>query len=102
MNMITIRCDFVYLNEYINKERRNKYAAAKVKDDLTNEVAWQCKMARCTKPKGKVDMMFRWHVKGHHDSDNIAFAKKFVFKMIALSLYDIWQIIFTETCQKMT
>lgn len=78
MNMITIRCDFVYLNEYINKERRNKYAAAKVKDDLTNEVAWQCKMARCTKPKGKVDMMFRWHVKGHHDSDNIAFAKKFV------------------------
>ena len=23
-------------------------------------------------------MMFRWHVKGRHDSDNIAFAKKFV------------------------
>lgn len=78
MNMITIICDFVYLNEYINKERRNKYAAAKVKDDLTNEVAWQCKAVRCAKPIGKVDMMFRWHVKGRHDSDNIAFAKKYV------------------------
>ena len=23
-------------------------------------------------------MLFKWHVKGRHDSDNIAFAKKFV------------------------
>ena len=77
-NTIRIYCDFVYLNEYINTERRNKYAAAKIKDKLTNEVAWQCKSKRCHKPTGKVDMIFKWHVKGRHDSDNIAFAKKFV------------------------
>ena len=53
VNTIRIYCDFVYLNEYINTERRNKYAAAKVKEDLTNEVAWQCKRARVSKPTGK-------------------------------------------------
>lgn len=78
INVIRIYCDFVYLNEYINTERRNKYAAAKIKDKLTNEVAWQCKSKRCHRPIGKVDMIFKWHVKGRHDSDNIAFAKKFV------------------------
>ena len=78
VNTIRIYCDFVYLNEYINTERRNKYAAAKIKDKLTNEVAWQCKSKRCHRPIGKVDMIFKWHVKGRHDSDNIAFAKKFV------------------------
>lgn len=78
INVIRIYCDFVYLNEYINTERRNKYAAAKIKDKLTNEVAWQCKSKRCHKPTGKIDMIFKWHVKGRHDSDNIAFAKKFV------------------------
>lgn len=78
VNTIRIYCDFVYLNEYINTERRNKYAAAKIKDKLTNEVAFQCKLKRFEKPQGKVDMIFKWHVKGRHDSDNIAFAKKFV------------------------
>lgn len=68
----------MYLNEYINTERRNKYAAAKIKDKLTSAVAWQCKAKQCHKPTGKVDMIFKWHVKGRHDSDNIAFAKKFV------------------------
>lgn len=78
VNTIRIYCDFVYLNEYINTERRNKYAAAKIKDNLTSEVAWQCKDKLLDKPVGKVDMIFKWHVKGRHDSDNIAFAKKFV------------------------
>lgn len=78
VNTIKIECDFVYLNEYINTERRNKYAAAKIKDKLTSAVAWQCKAKQCHKPTGKVDMIFKWHVKGRHDSDNIAFAKKFV------------------------
>ena len=78
VNTIKIECDFVYLNEYINTERRNKYEAAKIKDKLTSAVAWQCKAKQCHKPTGKVDMIFKWHVKGRHDSDNIAFAKKFV------------------------
>lgn len=78
VNTIRIYCDFVYLNEYINTERRNKYAAAKIKDNLTDEVAFQCGLKRFEEPQGKVDMIFKWHVKGRHDSDNIAFAKKFV------------------------
>lgn len=78
MNTLRIACDFVYLNEYINKERQNKYVAAKIKDDLTNQVMYQCLQSRWIRPKGKVDMLFKWHVKGRHDSDNIAFAKKYV------------------------
>ena len=85
VNTIKIECDFMYLNEYINTERRNKYAAAKIKDKLTNEVAWQCKSKRCHRPIGKVDMIFKWHVKGRHDSDNIAFAKKFVLDGMVLA-----------------
>lgn len=77
-NILRIACDFVYLNEYINKERQNKYVAAKIKEDLTNQVMYQCLQCRWIRPKGKVDMLFKWHVKGRHDSDNIAFAKKFV------------------------
>ena len=77
-NALRIECDFVYLNEYINKERQNKYVAAKIKEDLTNQVMYQCLKRRWIRPKGKVDMLFKWHVKGRHDSDNIAFAKKFV------------------------
>ena len=52
--------------------------AAKIKDDLTNQVMYQCLKSKWIRPKGKVDMLFKWHVKGRHDSDNIAFAKKYV------------------------
>lgn len=77
-NTLRIDCDFVYLNEYIDRERTNRMIASSIKKKLTNAVTMQALCANCNKPKRQVDMVFTWHVKGRHDSDNIAFAKKFV------------------------
>ena len=77
-NELRIDCDFVYLNEYIDRERTNRMIASSIKKKLTNTVMEQALYANCNKPKRQVDMIFTWHVKGRHDSDNIAFAKKFV------------------------
>lgn len=77
-NELRIDCDFVYLNEYIDRERTNRMIASSIKKKLTNTVMVQALYANCNRPKRQVDMVFSWHVKGKHDSDNIAFAKKFV------------------------
>lgn len=77
-NTLRIEYDFVYLNEYIDRERTNRMIASSIKKKLTNAVMEQALYANCNRPKGQVDMVFSWHVKGKHDSDNIAFAKKFV------------------------
>ena len=77
-NTLRIDCDFVYLNEYIERERTNRMIASSIKKKLTNTVMIQALSANCNKPKRQVDMIFTWHVKGRYDSDNIAFAKKFV------------------------
>lgn len=77
-NTLRIDCDFVYLNEYIDRERTNRMIASSIKKKLTNTVMEQALYANCNRPKRQVDMVFSWHVKGKHDSDNIAFAKKFV------------------------
>lgn len=77
-NELRIDCDFVYLNEYIDRERTNRMIASSIKKKLTNTVMEQALYANCNKPKRQVDMIFTWHVKSRHDSDNIAFAKKFV------------------------
>lgn len=77
-NRLRIDCDFIYLNEYIDRERTNRMIASSIKKKLTNTVMEQALYANCNKPKRQVDMVFSWHVKGKHDSDNIAFAKKFV------------------------
>lgn len=77
-NALRIDCDFVYLNEYIDRERTNRMIASSIKKKLTNAVMEQALYANCNRPKRQVDMVFTWHVKGRHDSDNIAFAKKFV------------------------
>ena len=77
-NALRIDCDFVYLNEYIDRERTNRMIASSIKKKITNAVMEQALYANCNRPKRQVDMVFIWHVKGRHDSDNIAFAKKFV------------------------
>ncbi len=76
--MVEIQIDgsFPKLNEYINKERANKYGGASLKKKYTQ-------MARLATSSlapihGKVDVYFEWHVTTRHDPDNIGFAKKFI------------------------
>ena len=77
--MITITIPFALtdLNTYINKERCNRYAAAKIKKDDTES----CRLSCIGKAKiiNPVKVTFIWVCKDERkDPDNIAFAKKFI------------------------
>lgn len=66
------------LNQYIAAERRNRFLAAKLKKEVTQSVAWQTK--RLPKIRKPANYTFVWYVKDKRsDSDNIAFACKFIF-----------------------
>ena len=69
-------CD---LNRYIDAERANKHAGAKIKRQETNFVAWACKAAKIGALKEPIFIRFTWVEENNRmDPDNIAFAKKFV------------------------
>ena len=68
------------LNEYIEAERRNKYAAANMKRQAESVIITaaqkQLKDIHLTKP---VEMRYTWVEKNRRrDRDNVAFARKFV------------------------
>lgn len=66
------------LNEYIAANNRNRFIANKMKRDATELVAWQLKnVIKITQP---AHYHFHWVTKDLRvDSDNTAFACKFVF-----------------------
>lgn len=65
------------LNEYVRAERANRYAAAKLKRDAQEVIAWS--MGARPKFAGAVEVRFRWvRPDMRSDKDNVAFAKKFV------------------------
>ena len=75
---LTILHKFPSLNDYITAERTNKYKASKIKKDLTDIVALECKRQRLPK-FGKVVLHYRWIEKTkRRDKDNICFNQKFV------------------------
>ena len=76
---------FPTLNEYINIERGNKIASAKLKKDCTEQVYWQCKELNAKSVTGMVDVHFEWHAKGRHDPDNIDFARKFILDGLVMA-----------------
>lgn len=66
------------LNEYVNKERTNRFAAAKVKKD-TQEYIRSFIPFGSPQFKGAVVVSFRWvRPDMRSDKDNVAFAKKFI------------------------
>lgn len=64
-------------NTYINECRRNKYAAAKMKADIEDEIGWYLKdLPKFEKP---VKITFRWIEESkRRDLDGISFGKKFI------------------------
>lgn len=81
---IVIPGQFPSLNDYISSERRNRYAAAKVKRYQTERAAWYAGEAArkfgAKLPFAKpVIVGFHWfEPDSRRDVDNIVFAKKFV------------------------
>ena len=75
--MITIYYDFVFLNEYINAERRNKYIGAKIKRDTTNAIMYE--LLNQPKIKTPCGLCYTWIVKSkRRDIDNLQHGAKYV------------------------
>ena len=74
----TITGELPRLNDYINAERRNKFIAAKIKKEATENVSWQVKKLQKITDPGLYT--FTWYVKNlRTDPDNISFGQKFIF-----------------------
>lgn len=78
MPLLKIKYKFPSLNDYISAERTNKHIAAKMKKELTELVAYECKAQKIPK-MDKVKISYTWFEKNkRRDKDNIAFNKKFI------------------------
>ena len=74
---VEIPLKLVSLNEYIRACRSNKFAGAKMKADMQEQISWYItKMPKYNKP---IFIHFHW-VEGNkrRDIDNAAFGKKFI------------------------
>jgi len=68
------------LNDYINAERMNRFAAAKMKKTETERVMWECKAQRIKKmPRIDEAFFFYYHDSKRGDFDNFEFYQKFVW-----------------------
>ena len=78
---LTIPGELVDLNTYINAERSNRYAGAKIKQEMTDYITLLAKQLKIkNRPIGTpVRLIYHWYCKDKRkDKDNIAFAKKFI------------------------
>ncbi|GEP72000.1 hypothetical protein FD12_GL001571 [Lentilactobacillus rapi DSM 19907 = JCM 15042] len=81
INSFTIPQELPALNEYVNEQRRNRFAGAKVKKQATYVCSMYAKAAmnRGLKVTGKIDIYVHWFVSSKRkDKDNIRFAIKFI------------------------
>lgn len=74
---IEIPYKFPSLNEYVNECRKNKYAGAKMKRQIQDDISWF--ITKLPVYKNPIAIHFHW-VEGNkrRDLDNICFAKKFI------------------------
>lgn len=93
---ITIDYKFTTLNEYIDAERSNKFAASVIKRRET-EVAKLSSSGKRQLKAYPVDVTFQWFMSSTRtDPDNIAFAEKFIldgFVASGLLKDDSWKFI---------
>jgi len=78
---IFIPYNFITLNEYINKERTNKYKASTIKKRETNIACFYFKPYTNTikQLKTPLKLKFVWYLDNKKkDLDNIVFSKKFI------------------------
>ena len=65
------------LNEYTSECRRNKYAGARMKREIQEQITWYLTKLPHYDKKVKID--FYWEEKnGKRDIDNFSFGKKFI------------------------
>ena len=77
MNKIEIPFRLPSLNQYINECRKNRYAGAKMKKEVEQDIAWY--INQLPKYQNPIKIHFTC-VEGNkrRDLDNVCFAKKFI------------------------
>jgi Holliday junction resolvase RusA-like endonuclease len=66
------------LNDYIQAERSNRYAGAKMKKDYTSMIYWLCREQKLEARLKPCHITFKWYeANKKRDLDNIAYGKKF-------------------------
>lgn len=78
--LLTIPGRLPNLNDYIDAERRNRQAAAKLKREAQEYIGWYIRRdLRGVRFKGPVVMQYTWIEKDRRrDRDNITFGRKFI------------------------
>jgi len=76
----TIKGNLTSLNKYINAERTNRFAAAKIKETETNIVTYSTmKYRNIINPDLLYDFEIVWYTENNkEDADNIYFTKKYI------------------------
>lgn len=81
MIKLVILGELTTLNDYIDAERSNRHAGAKVKKENTEACLWQLKGSQGL--QGRHRVAFTWFAENMKiDPDNIAFCKKYVLDAI--------------------
>jgi Holliday junction resolvase RusA-like endonuclease len=79
---ITIEGKLPHLNEYIQKERSNRFMGAKLKKEATDLVTIQSKRYAGKITEYPVAVIMNWYIKPNRgkyaDPDNVGFGAKFV------------------------
>ena len=77
MEKLEIPYKFPSFNEYVNECRKNRFAGAKMKRQIQDNIMWFVK--RLPKFEKPVKIHFHW-IEGNNkrDYDNVAYAKKFI------------------------
>jgi len=84
--VIEIPGQLMDLNTFINANRSNRYAGARIKNEETERVAWCAKQQVSWKIKLPVFIDIDWYCPNtRKDLDNIAFAKKFIFDGLVMA-----------------
>jgi len=74
------------LNDFMDANRRNRYAGADMKKKWTEAVAWECKAQKIVPYQVPVTLSFMWfEPNARRDPDNIIFAKKFILDGLVMA-----------------
>lgn len=77
MNKIEIPFRLPSLNQYINECRKNKFAGAKMKKEVEQDIGWYINVL--PQYKNPIRIHFHWVEENKkRDLDNVCFAKKFI------------------------
>lgn len=77
MDKIEIPFRLPSLNQYINECRKNRYAGAKMKKEVEQDIGWYINLL--PQYKNPIEIHFHWIEENkRRDLDNVCFAKKFI------------------------